>query len=154
MHGHRCVLERGRSRRRHLAGGPQTISGPLMATKRRRDTELPETDRLSGFPHPRESLAFVGHDEVLARAARAVRSGRPPQGWLIGGPPGVGKATLAYRVARYLLAYGATEKGGEDLSVPRNDPAAVQVSAGSHPGLLILRRSIHPETGRLMTVIS
>ena len=125
-----------------------------MATKRRRDAEIPETDRLSGFPHPRETPAFVGHADVLARAARAVRSGRPPQGWLITGPPGIGKATLAYRVARYLLAYGASDKGAEDLSVPRNDPAAVQLGAGSHPGLLVLKRSINPETGRLMTVIS
>ena len=52
-------------------------------------------------------MNFVGQDEALTRAARAIRSGRPPQGWLISGPPGVGKATLAYRIARYVLKYGA-----------------------------------------------
>ena len=125
-----------------------------MATKKRRDSEVPATDRLAGFPHPRETFAFLGHEDVLARAARAVRSGRPPQGWLITGPPGIGKATLAYRVARYLLAYGATDRGPADLSVAAKDSAAVQVSAGSHSGLLALRRSINPDTGRLMNVIS
>ena len=64
-----------------------------------------------------------------ARAARAIRSGKPPQGWLIAGPPGIGKATLAYRIARYLLAYGARATGAEDLSVPGTDPAAIQVAA-------------------------
>src|SRR5579872_5402395 len=109
-----------------------------MATKKRRDSEVPETDRLAGFSHPRETSGFVGHEDVLARAARAIRSGRPPQGWLIAGPPGIGKATLAYRVARYLLAFGATEKGPADLAVPPKDAAAIQVSAGSHAGLLVL----------------
>ena len=72
--------------------------------KRPKPVELVETDRLEGFAHPRETTRLVGQDEALARAARAIRSGRPPQAWLIAGPPGIGKATLAYRIARYLLA--------------------------------------------------
>ena len=66
-----------------------------------------ESDRIEGFPHPRETAGLIGQDAALARAARAIRGGTPPQGWLISGPPGIGKATLAYRIARYLLAYGA-----------------------------------------------
>ena len=57
---------------------------------------------------PRKTLSLIGHRSALATAARAVRAGRPPQGWLISGPPGVGKATFAFRIARYLLAFGAT----------------------------------------------
>src|SRR5258706_13902640 len=132
-----------------------SVSGSdRMAPRRSREIEIPETDRVAGFPHPRQSSRLAGHEQVLARAAQAVRSGRPPQGWLIAGPPGIGKATLAYRVARYLLAYGATEKGAADLSVPSNEPSAIQLAAGSHPGLLVLKRAINPDTGRLMTVIS
>src|SRR5580693_2959920 len=103
---------------------------------------------------PRETFSLVGHAQVLARASRAIRSGRPPQAWLISGPPGVGKATLAYRIARYLLAFGATDAGPEDLSVPGDSPAARQVAAQSHPGLLVLKRAINPKTGKLMTVLS
>ncbi len=105
----------------------------------------------SEFPHPRVTTALLGQDAVLAKAARAIRSGKPPQGWLISGPPGVGKATLAYRIARYLLAYGATADGPADLAVPANDPAALQVAAGSHPGLLLLQRVINEKTGKLFT---
>src|SRR5471032_2650272 len=94
------------------------------------------------FPHPRKTLALVGQDAALAIAARAIRSGKPPQGWLICGPPGVGKATMAYRIARYLLAHGATADGPADMSMPANDPAALQVAAGAHPGLLLLQRGI------------
>src|SRR5262249_28548101 len=61
-----------------------------------------------------------------------------------------GKATLAYRIARYLLAYGARDRGAVDLSVPANDPAAIQVTAGSHPGLMVLKRVVNERTGKLM----
>ena len=74
-----------------------------------------DSDRIEGFSHPRETRALVGQDEALARAARAIRAGRTPSAWLITGAPGVGKATFAYRIARYLLAYGATDAGPEDL---------------------------------------
>jgi DNA polymerase III subunit delta' len=121
--------------------------------KRIRSEEIEETDRLAGFPHPRESFRLIGQDAALSRAARAIRAGRPPQAWLIAGPPGIGKATIAYRIARYLLRYGATDTGPEDLSVAANDPVSIQVTANSHPGLLVLKRGVNPDTGRMMTVL-
>jgi len=122
--------------------------------KRARSEEVEETDRIEGFPHPRETFRLIGQDEALARAARAIRSGQPPQGWLLTGPPGIGKATFAYRMSRYLLGYGATDAGPQDLSVPTNDPVSLQVSAGAHPGLLVLKRGLNPKTGKLMTETS
>jgi DNA polymerase-3 subunit delta' len=113
-----------------------------------------DSDRVEGFAHPRETFALVGQGMALGRAARAVRSGRPPSAWLITGAPGVGKATLAYRIARYLLVYGATDGGPEDLDVARDQATARQVMAQSHPGLLVLKRAINPRTGKLMTVLS
>jgi DNA polymerase III subunit delta' len=111
-----------------------------------------EFDRVEGSLHPRETTRLVGQDAALAIVSRAIRSRRPPQAWLICGPPGVGKATLAYRIARYLLDFGATDRGPADLSAPPNNPAAVQVAAGSHPGLLVLKRGVNAE-GKLMTVL-
>ncbi len=122
--------------------------------KRSAAPESNDSDRVEGFAHPRETFDLVGQDIALGRAARALRAGRPPSAWLITGAPGTGKATLAYRIARYLLAHGATDVGAEDLSVPADDPAARQVAAQSHPGLLILKRAINSRTGKLMTVLS
>ncbi len=121
--------------------------------RRARSEEIVETDRIEGRAHPRETFRLVGQDAALARAARAIRSGRPPQAWLINGPPGIGKATLAYCIARYLLRYGATDQGPDDLAVAETDSVAIQVKAASHPGLLVLKRGLHPETGKLMTVL-
>lgn len=125
-----------------------------MARRSAEPEKLPEADRLEGQPHPREVHELVGHREALMRAARAIRGGRPPQAWLIAGPSGIGKATLAYRIARYLLRYGATSDGPEDLGVAPKDPVGLQVAAGAHPGLLTLRRAVNERTGKLMNVLS
>jgi DNA polymerase-3 subunit delta' len=120
----------------------------------KRTPEPNDSDRVQGFEHPRESSELLGQEDALRRVARALRAGRPPSAWLITGAPGVGKATLAYRIARYLLAYGATDAGPDDLSVPPEHIAARQVVAQSHPGLLVLKRAVNPKTGKLMTVLS
>ncbi|MBA2588522.1 MAG: DNA polymerase III subunit delta' [Alphaproteobacteria bacterium] len=120
----------------------------------KKTVEPKDSDRIEGFAHPRETAALLGQDLALGRAARALRAGRPPSAWLITGAPGVGKATLAYRIARYLLAFGATAEGPEDLRVPQDHPAARQVASQAHPGLLVLKRAINPRTGKLMTVLS
>ncbi|MEI9992833.1 MAG: DNA polymerase III subunit delta' [Rhizomicrobium sp.] len=115
--------------------------------------DIPETDRVEGFAHPRETLRLVGQDAALARAARAIRGGHPPGAWLITGPPGIGKATLAYRIARYVLAHGATADGPEDLSVPEREANAIRIAVAAHPGLLVLKRGLN-ESGKLMSDLS
>ncbi len=122
--------------------------------KRSAPLEIEETDRIEGFPHPRETFALAGQDAALARAARAIRGGRPPQAWLIGGPPGIGKATLAYRIARYLLAHGASNAGPENLDVPADNPDAMRIVARAHPGLLVIKRGLNEKTGKLMSETS
>jgi DNA polymerase-3 subunit delta' len=118
-----------------------------------RASGIPEPDRAEGYPHPRETYDLTGQDAALANAARAIRGGAPPQAWLISGPAGVGKATLAYRIARYLLRHGATGEGPADLSVPKNDIVSRQIEAQAHPGLLVLKRQINEKTGKLKTIL-
>ena len=113
---------------------------------------LPEADRIEGQPHPRETYAFIGQDVALARAAHAIRNGRPAHAWLIAGSPGTGKATFAYRIARYLLRYGATAEGPADLAVAPNDIVSKQIEAQSHPGLLVLTRRVD-DKGKLPTAL-
>jgi DNA polymerase-3 subunit delta' len=102
---------------------------------------LPEADRLDDFPHPRETAALYGHDEAERGLAAAFAGGRMHHAWLLTGPRGIGKATLAYRLARHALARPEQrDAAGQSLEVARETAAARQVNALSHPGLLLLRR--------------
>ena len=65
---------------------------------------LPEADRLDDFPHPRETRGLFGQDVAQATLSEALASGRMHHAWLLSGPAGIGKATLAYQFARAALA--------------------------------------------------
>ncbi len=114
----------------------------------------PEADKLEGFPHPRHTRSVIGHDAVQAMLAAAVRDGRMHHGWLITGPEGIGKATLGYALARFLLAR-ADERGHVPgrLIVPETSVAQRQVAALSHPDLLVLRRPWDAKAKRHATQI-
>ena len=99
----------------------------------------PEADRVEGFPHPRATPNLFGHEPAERALAEALASGRMHHAWLLAGPPGIGKATLAYRFARAALAE-PSERSPSDLTVPEGSRAAHQVRALSHPGLLVIRR--------------
>jgi DNA polymerase III subunit delta' len=107
--------------------------------------------------HPRETPDFFGHREAEATLLAAYRSGRIPHAWLIGGAAGIGKATLAYRMARFVLAHrdppAPSVQHAETLAVDPQDPVARQVAAGAHGGLLVLERGLN-DRGVLRTVIT
>ena len=105
-----------------------------------------EPDRLPGVLHPREQLALFGHEEAERAFLDAWRSGRLHHAWLIGGPEGIGKATLAYRMARFLLASGGREAAASGtLAVPPDHPASRQLSAQSHPDVAVIRRGLRKD---------
>ncbi len=99
-----------------------------------------EPDRFSGAPHPRERHVLIGHDAAEEAFLEGLRSGRLHHAWLIGGPMGIGKATLAYRVARALLQQTSAQ-AEINLDMSPDDLVFRQVIALSHPDLAVLRRS-------------
>lgn len=103
--------------------------------------------------HPRHAQHLIGHDAAERHLLEAYRSGRFHHGWLITGPQGIGKATLGYRLARYLLRYPDHKTAPADtLAVPGDDIVASQVSARSHPDLLVVQRDV--EKGKLKAGIT
>ena len=115
---------------------------------------LPEADRLDEFPHPRQTRALFGHEVVESDMAQAMAGGRMHHAWLLAGREGIGKATLAYRLARHVLAR-AEERDplGQSLEVAAESTAYRQVTALSHPGLLVLRRFYDTRTKRFSSGI-
>ena len=127
------------------------------------DTVILESDRAPGdAPHPRETENLVGQEKAEQEFLNACAGGRLHHAWLITGPKGVGKATLAWRIARFLLTSPAVGDAGlfdaeakpEDLSSDPRHPAAIRMRALSEPGLLLLRRAWDSERGRLKSVIT
>jgi len=119
-----------------------------------RASEEPEFGDLPDILRPREETRLVGHEAAEAAFVAALRAGRLHHAWLIGGPPGIGKATLAYRVARWLMANPRLEAVPDRLDVAPGHPAARQVAALSHPNLVALRRVQPPTAKTLPTKIS
>ncbi|NBZ86125.1 DNA polymerase III subunit delta' [Stagnihabitans tardus] len=108
-------------------------------------TEPLEPDRLEGAPHPRETHVLLGHEKAEALFLDAFNSGRMHHAWLITGPKGVGKATLAWRIARFLLATPEDEgmfapPPPRSLDIPEDHPVSHRLLALSEPRLFLLRR--------------
>src|SRR6478752_4158513 len=107
--------------------------------------------------HPRETSILAGHREAEAALLNAYRSGRIPHAWLIGGPQGIGKATLAYRMARFVLAHrnpaASDVQRAETLWVDPSEPVARRVAAGAHGGLLAPERTLN-DRGVMRSVIT
>jgi DNA polymerase III subunit delta' len=106
---------------------------------------------------PRETTALFGHQAAEQALLDAYRSGRIAHAWLLGGAQGIGKATLAYRMARFVLAHRDPQsdavQGAATLALDPEHPVVRLVGAEAHGGLLTLERSVN-DKGVLRNVIT
>jgi DNA polymerase-3 subunit delta' len=121
---------------------------------------LPDPDRLEGAPHPRTTQVLYGHADQEAEFLRTFSSGRLHHAWMLTGPKGVGKATLAWRLARFLLATPEDDGGmfaappPETLDIPAENPVARRLLQGAEPRHFLLRRGPNDKETALSQVIS
>ena len=102
-------------------------------------------------PDPRANPILLGHETAEATLIEALRTGRMHHAWLITGPDGVGKATLAYRFARRLLAGMPAE---DTLALDPADKVFRRVAAGSHADLLTVELAYDEKRKRMRTQIA
>jgi DNA polymerase-3 subunit delta' len=115
----------------------------------------PEPDRVEGAPHPRDAAALFGQEAAERAVLEAWAAGKLHHAWLLRGPRGIGKATLAYRIARARLAHddaaapGLLGGGGapETLDLPADHPVARRVAAEAEPRLTVVRRALRTKPG-------
>jgi DNA polymerase-3 subunit delta' len=100
-----------------------------------------EPDQQTNALHPRANFMFIGYQEQEQALAVALGGERMHHAWLLSGPRGVGKATLAYRFAR--VALGARVVGPRPLDADPQHEVSGQIAALSHPDLFVLRRGLN-----------
>ncbi len=116
-----------------------------------------EADRFQAAPHPRHASKLIGHVDQERQLLDAYRQNRLPHALILGGPLGVGKATLAWRLTRFLVANPVNSSPvvttADDLSVSLDSKAAAALSALAHPDVSLLRREVNDKTRRFFTEI-
>ena len=121
---------------------------------------LPDPDRLEGAPHPRVTGHLFGQPEAEAEFLQAFTSGRLHHAWMLTGPKGVGKATLAWRLSRFLLATPEDDGGMFATPPPTNldidpaNPVARRLLQLAEPRHFLLRRGPNDKETALSQVIS
>lgn len=125
------------------------------------DDGLPEPDRVQGAPHPRETLHLYGQSRAEAAFLEAFNTGRMHHGWLITGPRGIGKATLAWRIARFLLTLPDDDAGmfgappaPTNLDTRPDTPVARRMLQLAESRLFLLRRGQNDKGTALSQIIS
>lgn len=129
-----------------------------MAPRQKDSQASGEWDEIEGVPHPRETIGLIGHDDAEATLLDAFRSERFHHAWIVGGPRGIGKATLAFRFARFAFShpdrFSPPVMAAETLAVDPQSPVSRKVATGAHPDILHLRRPLNEKTGRFRTELT
>ncbi|MDN5786329.1 DNA polymerase III subunit delta' [Pseudorhodobacter sp.] len=122
--------------------------------------DRPEPDRVTGAAHPRETTLLIGHHTAEQVFLDAFNADKLHHAWMITGPLGLGKATLAWKIARFLLATPDDDGGmfappkPQSLEIPADHPVCHRLLALSEPRLFLLRRAWDDEKNKLKSVIS
>ena len=110
---------------------------------------------------PRANPELLGHEDAEKTLLAGFNAGRMPHALILAGPAGIGKATLAFRLTRFLLAQQEQESGlfGEpekpqSLYIKSDDPVFRRVASGGHADLLTVERELDEKKGRLKNDIS
>ncbi|MBL4839063.1 MAG: DNA polymerase III subunit delta' [Kordiimonadaceae bacterium] len=109
---------------------------------------------------PRYTDQIFGHEAAERLFLEAFNSDRLHHAWLISGPKGIGKATLAWQFAKFLLTQTTNDGGpglfGEELTTEaqtlHTDPESAdiqRIKAGGHGGLIVAERSENEKTGKM-----
>lgn len=111
---------------------------------------------------PRSNPDCIGHEDIEKSLLQDYRAGRLPHALVLAGPPGIGKATLAFRLARFLLAQGEEQGGGlfgdvappTSLYVAPENPVFRRVASSGHADLITIEREFDEKKGRFKNDIS
>ena len=122
------------------------------------DTSVPEGQEAN----PRTTTDLWGHEDIEKSLMADFNAGRMPHAIILAGQPGIGKATLAYRLARFLLSQSDSDGAGllgepekpTSVHIPSQNPVSKRVASGGHSDLLVIEREFDEKKGRMKKDIS
>lgn len=102
---------------------------------------MAEDERQSGVIEPRTNTYLLGHAEEEQILLNAWKNRTLHNSWLLCGIEGIGKATLAFRFARFLLAADENQRDKyNSLDVSVDSQTYKLVANASHPDLKVIER--------------
>jgi len=117
-----------------------------------------ELDPRETASHPRHRYELTGHQKAEHKLLEAYKSGRFHHAWMFCGPQGIGKATLAYRLARFILNHPDYKDpqviNASNLAIGKSNVVAHRIAARAHSDLFVLQRQLNPKTKKLRPEIS
>lgn len=125
--------------------------------------DIPHSDQLDGAPHPRDTKNLFGHDAAIAEFLDSFHSDRMHHGWMITGPKGIGKASFAWKIAKFLLTqspqsevglFGDAPAPATSLDVDPEHPIIRRINAGSEGSLFVLKRAWDAKKKAMQQVIT
>ncbi len=117
------------------------------------ESSLILSDQIEGCPHPKDTETLFGHQHAEQEFISCFKSGKLHHGWLITGPKGIGKATFAWRIAKFLLTQpidrletnqsfdNSDESQTSEIDENLKKTIIARILAGSEPRLAIIRKS-------------
>lgn len=113
-----------------------------------------------------QEFTLKGHEVAEKLFLEAYNSNRLHHAWLITGPRGIGKASLGYKMARFLLnnppgdeaapgLFGETLEKAPAMTLDTDPASSVNkiVTAGGHGDLVVIERQINEKTGKMKAEI-
>ena len=102
-------------------------------------------------PHMRADQ--IGRKDLEGALRVAMAEDALSHGWIIAGPKSAGKATLAYRVARGVLAPSELTNP-ETFDGPTDTQTFKLIAAGAHPDVFVAARAWNEKTSKFQTEIT
>lgn len=103
---------------------------------------------------PQSTSFLLGHTDIEQNLLALWQTGRLPHAMVFTGVKGIGKATFAYRLARFILKQGNGHPArAESFFVGEDDAVFRKVASGGHGDLLTIARPWDERKGKAKTVL-
>ena len=117
------------------------------------ESSLISSDQIEGYPHPKMTEQLFGHQFAEQEFISCFQSNKLHHGWLITGEKGIGKATFAWQMAKFLLTQpipvrepngllgNSDENYKNELDENLKKAMIAKILAESEPRLVVVRKS-------------